>query len=158
LSAVERAADYPRPPTVERTSERVRIELGGGVIADTTDAVRVLETFHPPVYYLPRGSFADGVLRVEPETRRTFCEFKGYATYGSLVADDVVARGAAWWYDDPKAGFELIADRVAVYPGRVDACFVDGELVEAQAGDFYGGWITSRVAGPFKGTPGTEGW
>ena len=157
MTAPERAADYPRPPRVEATDERVRIELGGVVIVDTTSAVRVLETFHPPVYYVPRAAFADGVLRNDTD-RRTFCEFKGYATYGSLWVGARAAIDAAWWYDDPKPGFEALRDHVAVYPGKVDACFVDDERVQPQEGGFYGGWITSRVVGPFKGGPGTEGW
>ena len=136
----------------------MRVELGGRVVAETTAALRVLETFHPPVYYLPRAAFAEGVLQEAPDARQTFCEFKGYASYGSLVAGDRVARQAAWWYDDPTPGFEAIAGHVAVYPGRVDACFVDDERVTPQEGGFYGGWITSRVVGPFKGAPGTEGW
>jgi uncharacterized protein (DUF427 family) len=153
----ERVADYPRPPRVEPSDERVRIVLGGEVIVDTTDAVRVLETFHPPVYYVPRSAFAAGVLRTD-DGRRTFCEFKGHATYGTLEAGGRVAERSAWWYEEPMPGFEAIADHVAVYPGRVDACFVDDEQVRPQEGGFYGGWITSRVVGPFKGGPGTEGW
>ena len=148
--------DYPRPPRVEKSTERIQITLGGAVIADSVDAVRVLETSHPPVYYLPRKDFADGVLSPAPGS--SFCEFKGSAKYVTVQGGDVVAAGAGWFYPSPSAGFDELRDRVAVYPGAMDACTVDGETVTPQEGDFYGGWITSRVVGPFKGAPGTLGW
>jgi uncharacterized protein (DUF427 family) len=148
--------DYPRPPRVEPTSERVVIRFGGETVADTTSAVRVLETSHPPVYYLPRAAFADGVLLAAPGL--SYCEFKGEAHYLSVAAGGDLMESAAWFYPAPLAGYELLRDYVSLYPGRMDACLVDCELVEAQAGGFYGGWITSRVVGPFKGDPGTEGW
>ena len=128
----------------------------GSVVAETTSSVRVLETSHPPSYYLPRDAFADGVLR--PVERTTWCEWKGRATYLDLVVGDTVVPAAAWTYADPSPDFEAIRDHVAVYPGRLDRCTVDGEVVQAQPGDFYGGWITARVTGPFKGAPGTSGW
>ena len=148
--------DYPRPPRVEQSTERIVITLGGVTIADTTDAVRVLETSHPPVYYLPRSAFAAGSL--EPAEGSSFCEFKGIAGYLTVRGATAVAENAAWFYPRPSPGFEVLADRVAVYPSAMQSCEVDGELVVAQAGDFYGGWITSRVVGPFKGEPGTLGW
>lgn len=144
--------DYPRPPRVEHTHERVTIDVDGRRVADTTDVVRVLETSHPPVYYLPRAAFAPGVLR--PAAGQTFCEFKGSASYLSVGS----AERAGWFYPQPTRGFEDLADRVAVYPGAMDRCTVDGETVTAQEGDFYGGWITARIVGPFKGAPGTGGW
>jgi uncharacterized protein (DUF427 family) len=144
--------NYPRPPRVEPVAARITIELGGAVIAETTDAVRVLETSHPPVYYLPRAAFAAGVL--QPAPGQSFCEFKGLAGYLSVGTED----GAAWFYPNPNLGYELLVDRVAVYPGRMERCSVDGETVTAQDGDFYGGWITAAVVGPFKGAAGTLGW
>jgi len=144
--------DYPRPPRVEAVAARVTVELDGRVIAETSDAVRVLETSHPPVYYLPRTAFADGVL--QPAEGSSFCEFKGRAGYLSVGSAD----RAAWFYPEPARGFEQLVDRVAVYPGRMDRCTVGGELVQAQEGDFYGGWITSSIVGPFKGAEGTWGW
>jgi uncharacterized protein (DUF427 family) len=144
--------DYPRPPRAEVMQQRVTIELDGAVIVDTTDVVRMLETSHPPVYYLPRAAFAPGVLT--PVRGTSQCEFKGTASYLSVGS----AERAGWIYPRPLAGYEVLADRVAVYPGAMDRCTVDGETVEAQEGDFYGGWITSRVVGPFKGSPGTWGW
>lgn len=144
--------DYPRPPRVERSGERVVITLGGDVIADTSDTVRVLETSHPPVYYLPRAAFAEGNL--SPAEGSSSCEFKGAAKYLSVGS----ANRAAWFYPHPSPGYEELVDRVAVYPAAMDSCEVDGEVVLSQAGGFYGGWITSRVVGPFKGEPGTLGW
>ena len=148
--------DYPRPPRVEAVSERITVTLGGVVIADTTEAVRVLETSHPPVYYLPVRDFSPGSL--EPAAGESWCEFKGRAGYLTVRGGDVVARRAAWFYAEPAPGFGMLAGRVAVYPGSMDECTVADEVVTAQEGDFYGGWITSIIVGPFKGAPGTLGW
>ncbi|GAB5077858.1 DUF427 domain-containing protein [Arthrobacter sp. AD-310] len=148
--------DYPRPPRVEPSTERIRVFLGGELIVDTADSLRVLETSHPPVYYLPRSAFSPGSL--EPTGGTSFCEFKGWARYLTVRGGEAVAEKAAWYYPDPVKGYEVLADRVAVYPGRMDYCEVDGERVRPQAGGFYGGWITDRVVGPFKGEPGTLGW
>lgn len=148
--------DYPRPPRLERTSERVVVTHRGQVIADTTAALRVLETSHPPGYYLPRADVDESVL--VPVEGTTFCEFKGIAAYADLVVGSEALSRTVWWYPEPTAGFEALANHLSLYPGRVDQCTVDGEVVIAQEGDFYGGWITSRVVGPFKGAPGTWGW
>ncbi|MGV8851551.1 MAG: DUF427 domain-containing protein [Rhodoglobus sp.] len=148
--------DYPRPPRAEPRQERVIVKLGGTVIVDTTDAVRVLETSHPPVYYVPISAFPSGVLM--PVEGTTLCEFKGEAQYFDVVAEGVVAARAAWTYATPTRGFESLETRVALYPSQMDSCEIDGEQVTTQAGDFYGGWITSSIVGPFKGGPGTAGW
>jgi len=148
--------DYPRPPRVEPSDERIVLRLGGKTIADTTRSMRVLETSHPPTYYLPRDAFVPGVL--EPAAGSSFCEFKGAAKYLSLRTADATAKRAAWYYPNPSPGFEQLLDHVAVYPGAMDSCEVNGEAVTPQAGGFYGGWITSRVVGPFKGEPATLGW
>ena len=148
--------DYPRPPAVEAISARVAIELGGAVLVDTSDVVRVLETSHPPVYYLPLTAFAPG--SVVRGSGASFCEFKGAARYFDLLAGGRRAECAAWDYPSPSPGFEALAGRVAVYAGRVDRCTVDGETVVPQPGGFYGGWITHDVVGPFKGGPGSMGW
>ncbi len=148
--------DYPRPPRLETSGELVEVEVGGRVVASTTRSWRVLETSHPPTYYLPREAFEPGVLR---ETGGdSWCEWKGRASYFDLVAGERVAARAAWTYLAPSRGFEPIAGAVAVMPGLVDRCTVDGETVRPQPGSFYGGWVTSRVVGPFKGEPGTSGW
>ena len=144
--------DYPRPPRIEPTERRIRIELGGVTIVDTRRAVRVLETSHPPVYYVPFEDVQGGVLA--PSARRTHCEWKGAARYFAVSAGGRVEEDAAWGYDEggPLAG------HVAFYPRRMDACFVDDDRATPQPGDLYGGWITRDVVGPFKGGPGTMGW
>lgn len=154
--ATESVWDYPRPPRLEPSSERVVVTHAGLVLADTTASLRVLETSHPPTYYLPASDFAAGVLR--PAEGASWCEWKGQASYLDLVVGDEVLTGIAWTYPEPSAPFEALRDHVALYPGRVDRCTVDGEVVQPQPGNFYGGWITSRVTGPFKGGPGTSGW
>ena len=148
--------DYPRPPRVERSHESVEIRLGGRVIASSDRTLRVLETSHPPTYYLPSESFVAGAL--VPAGGGSWCEFKGEAAYFDVVSGDAVAPRAAWTYPRPTPGYEVLVGHVAVMPGAVDACTVDGEVVVPQEGDFYGGWVTSRVVGPFKGPPGTWGW
>jgi uncharacterized protein (DUF427 family) len=141
---------------VEESTELIEVELAGQVVARTARSWRVLETSHPPTWYLPRQAFTEGVLRdVEGES---WCEWKGRASYLDLVVSGTLAQRAAWTYVTPSVGFEVIAGAIAVMPGKVDACRVDGELVVPQPGGFYGGWITSRVVGPFKGGPGTTGW
>jgi len=148
--------DFPRPPAVEPERRRVRVELGGVTVADSTRALRVLETSHPPALYVPPEDVAAGVLA--PVARATVCEFKGSATYFDVRAGDRVERAAAWTYRAPRPGYEALRDHVAFYPGRMDACWLDDERVRAQEGDFYGGWITADVTGPFKGGRGTAGW
>jgi uncharacterized protein (DUF427 family) len=147
---------YPRPPRVEDSRRAVRVILGGEVIAESTRAKRVLETSHPPVYYIPLEDVTPRVLT--PSERTTFCEFKGGARYYTVQAGGRVEKDAAWCYPHPSPGFEVIANHVAFYPARMDECTVDGERVRPQAGGFYGGWITSEIDGPFKGEPGTSGW
>ncbi|MBA2770214.1 MAG: DUF427 domain-containing protein [Sporichthyaceae bacterium] len=147
---------YPRPPRIEPTSEHVRVLFGGQVVADTTEALRVLETSHPPGYYLPRAAFADGALSLASGS--TWCEFKGTARYLDVIAGDRRAERSAWTYPDPSPGFEALRGRVALYPGLMDLVTVDDEVVRAQEGDFYGGWITERIVGPFKGAAGTRTW
>lgn len=148
--------DYPRPPRLEHVTKRLVVVLGGDTIADTTRGYRVLETSHPPNYYFPPDDIAPGAL--ERTARGTFCEFKGAAHYYTVRGGDRVERDAAWGYDDPSPGFEPLAGCVAFYAGHMDACYVDGEQVTPQPSGFYGGWISSSVAGPFKGGPGSRGW
>lgn len=148
--------DYPRPPRVECSSRHVRVEFGGEVVADTTRALRVLETAGAPVWYLPPDDVRGDLLI--PTSRRTVCEWKGTAAYFDLVVGGRISPAAAWSYAEPRPGYEAIRDHVAFYARRVDAASVDGERVAPQPGGFYGGWVTSDVVGPFKGEPGTEGW
>jgi len=153
---MESVWDYPRPPQLEASRRLVRVEFAGEVIAETTRAYRVLETSHPPVYYIPPEDVRSESLR--PSRRHSLCEWKGRASYYDLVVGEREVRDAAWYYPDPTSRFAAIRDYVAFYPGRVDAAFVDDEQVQSQAGDFYGGWITAEIEGPFKGGPGTAGW
>jgi uncharacterized protein (DUF427 family) len=154
---MENVWDYPRPPALEPCHRRVRVTLGGVTIAESTAALRVLETSHPPAIYVPLRDIAPGALR-PADARRTLCEYKGAATYFDVVGGDAVARAAAWAFPDPSARYADLLDHVAFHPGRMDACLLDDEIVQAQEGDFYGGWITADIEGPFKGPPGTWGW
>lgn len=149
---MENVWDYPRPPAVEPCTRRVRVELGGVVLADSEFALRVLETSHPPAIYVP-PRHVQGL--VASTAGSTWCEFKGRAHYLDAATGE---RAIAWTYPEPSRGYEALAGHISFYPGRVDAAWLDDELVHAQEGDFYGGWITSDVAGPFKGAPGTLGW
>ncbi|MBA3808820.1 MAG: DUF427 domain-containing protein [Solirubrobacterales bacterium] len=150
--------DYPRPPRVERSRRHLRVVLGEIVIADTTDSRRVLETSHPPVHYVPLADVLPGTLE-RSDARGSICEFKGAAVYYDVSAPGGprVARGA-WAYPKPAKGYELLLDTIAFYPAAMDECTLDGERIRAQDGDFYGGWITEEILGPFKGAPGTHGW
>jgi uncharacterized protein (DUF427 family) len=148
--------DYPRPPRVEKSSDRVLVIQDGKTLIDTTDSVRVLETSHPPTYYLPIDGFLSGALL--PTAGASMCEFKGMANYYDVVIGGWTAERAAWAYKNPQPGFELLRGMVALYPGRFEFCSVNGEKVLAQEGDFYGGWINSWITGPFKGGPLTMGW
>ena len=148
--------EYPRPPRLEEFRGSITIELAGERIASTDHGWRVLETSHPPTYYLPRAAFAPGVLR--EATGSSWCEWKGRASYFDVVSGDVVAPRAAWTYPSPTAEFAPLTGAVAVMAAAVDRCAVNGEDVVPQPGGFYGGWITSWVTGPFKGIPGSMGW
>ncbi len=130
--------------------------VGGVKVADSIAAFRVLETSHPPAIYIPPDDILLEYFRPAPQ--RSFCEFKGQAHYWDIVVDDRVIPAAAWSYPSPTPGYEAIRDYLSIYPGRVDACYLDDERVQAQEGDFYGGWITSEIVGPFKGPAGTRGW
>jgi uncharacterized protein (DUF427 family) len=141
---------------VERDSRRVRVVLGGRLIVDTTSALRVLETSHPPAFYLPRRDVAEGALL--PAEGSTFCEWKGRAAYLDVTGGGRTAARAAWYYPEPVPAYAVLAGHIALYPAQMDECRVDDELVRSQEGDFYGGWITDEIVGPFKGAPGTWGW
>jgi len=132
------------------------VRFGGRLVAECDDAVRVLETSHPPVYYVPPQDVATEYL--EPSTHVTYCEFKGEAHYFSLVVDGVRSSNVGWYYPRPLPGYEELANHVAFYAWAFDEATVDGEQVTPQPGRFYGGWITSEIEGPFKGEPQTMGW
>ncbi|MER3428422.1 MAG: hypothetical protein C4334_10030 [Pyrinomonas sp.] len=148
--------DYPRPPRVERSAKHVRVVFNGVVIADTRRAERVLETSHPPVYYIPREDVCMEFLT--QSGRRSHCEWKGEATYYHVSVGERRAENGAWSYLDPRPEYRAIRGHIAFYASKMDACYVDDERVQPQPGDFYGGWITREIRGPFKGERGTEGW
>jgi uncharacterized protein (DUF427 family) len=154
---MESVWDYPRPPRAERSRRRVRVILGGVTIADSNRAWRVLETSHPPTIYVPPADIAPGAL-TPSGGRGSLCEFKGTARYLDVTGGGRSEPRAAWSYPDPVAAYVELCDHAAFYPSRMDACLLDDELVSAQDGDFYGGWITTDIVGPFKGAPGTLGW
>jgi uncharacterized protein (DUF427 family) len=148
--------DYPRPPALEPSTRRVTVRIGSIVIADSTAAFRVMETSHPPTWYLPRADIADGYLR-RSTARGSVCEWKGSATYWDVLAGDHVLPAVGWSYESPTPRFVPITGYLSFMPGQID-CAIDGERVLPQAGGFYGGWITPDVVGPFKGEPGSWGW
>ncbi len=148
--------DYPRPPKLEQTNKYLKIVFGDETIAETNRAFRVLETSHPPVFY-----FSPEDVRMEflTETANSsFCEWKGRAGYYTLQVNGKLVENAAWFYANPTRDFAAIKNYIAFYPNKMDACFVNDELVTIQEGDFYGGWITADIVGPFKGGAGTWGW
>ena len=148
--------DYPRPPTVVVTAKRIQVAHGGVVIADSVRALRVLETSQPPAYYLPKADIAmEHLFRTKA---RTFCEWKGAATYWAVQVGDDTVLDAAWSYETPLRPFLAIEGHLAFYAQKLERCSVDGEVVQPNPGSFYGGWITAEIVGPFKGGPGTQGW
>lgn len=148
--------EYPRPPRLETTPRHIQVYFNGLLLADTRRAYRVLETSHPPVYYLPPADIQMQCLI--PAGGQSWCEWKGQAAYYSVVVGERRAENVAWYYPNPTPSFLPIKNYVAFYPRPMDRCLVDGEVVVPQPGGFYGGWITSDVVGPFKGEPGTMGW
>jgi uncharacterized protein (DUF427 family) len=155
-SEQESVWDYPRPPRLEEVSQHLSVHHAGKDIVSTNGSVRVLETSHPPTYYLPISDFTPGVLI--QSLGETYCEFKGVASYFDLLIHGRLIPRAAWTYSKPNRGFEKLLGKVAIYASKVDECYVGEDLVQSQEGDFYGGWITSNIKGPFKGAQGTMGW
>ncbi|MEM6766295.1 MAG: DUF427 domain-containing protein [Bacteroidota bacterium] len=148
--------DYPRPPKLEKFAGHIRIMIGDDILVDTNGAYRVLETSHPPVYYLPPEDIIMNLLA--PNSGSSFCEFKGRAAYYDLQWEGKNVPQVAWYYPSPSQAFLPIKGYLAFYAHKVSACYVNDEQVQAQEGDFYGGWITSWIVGPFKGAQGTWGW
>jgi uncharacterized protein (DUF427 family) len=148
--------DYPRPPRLEQVDRRIQIICNGESIADTIAGYRVLETSHPPVYYLPPADIQMQYLQVT--SRSSFCEWKGNALYYHVIVKNRRLENVAWAYPNPTEKFKRIEGYLAFYAQQMDACYVDGEIVTPQPGEFYGGWITANIVGPFKGSPGSWGW
>jgi uncharacterized protein (DUF427 family) len=165
-ASVECVWDYPRPPRLESTSRSIRVLHPRFAIADTARALRILETSHPPVYYLPPEHVAQHLLR-RSSTSQSFCEFKGLATYWNLEIPQpndipLLLHDVAWSYEAPTPRYSALKGHLAFYANRLAEhqidCWVDDERILPQAGDFYGGWITANLRGPFKGAPGTRHW
>lgn len=148
--------DYPRPPRLEPCDKHIQIIFNEVILVDTQRSYRVLETSHPPVYYLCPEDIQQEYLHQTP--KHSFCEWKGTASYYTVKIGEKQATNAAWYYPDPTPNFAPIKDYVAFYPSLMDQCLVNGETVKAQPGDFYGGWITDDIVGPFKGISGSWGW
>ncbi len=154
---MEKVWNYPRPPAVAPCERRVRVEMGGEVLAESASALRVLETSHPPTVYIAAEDVRLDLL-APSQARPTWCEFKGVARYLDAIIAGTLFACVGWTYPEPSPGYEALRDHIALYPGRVGAAWMGDELVSAQASDFYGGWITADLVGPFKGAPGTLGW
>ncbi len=151
----EDVLSYPRPPRLEPVPQRIRVLLHGALVADTTSALRVLETHHPPTYYLPLDDFA---ATLRPARGSSLCEWKGRASYFDILAGGRLAPSAAWSYDRPSPAFAALAGHVAVYATAMSECRVGDVLARPQPGGFYGGWVTPNLTGRIKGSPGTEHW
>ncbi|KAL9112093.1 MAG: hypothetical protein Q9227_003470 [Pyrenula ochraceoflavens] len=157
---------FPRPPLCKPTSRSLRILYKSSLLAAAPPnrAYWVLETTHPPTYYLPRDSLNPGLATLRQSRHRgTHCEWKGLATYWDVCftreAGGEVVEGKVWSYENPRQGFEGIRGYLSYYASDVPwECEVDGEKIDPQEGDFYGGWITSDLEGRMKGGPGTWGW
>ena len=149
--------DYPRPPRLEPVDAPIRVEFNGTTLAATEHALRILETSHPPTYYIPPDDVRTEHLIASSRTT-TLCEWKGRALYYAVEVDDRRVDHAAWSYPSPNERYAELKDHFAFYASKMDACYVGDEEAHAQEGDFYGGWITNNIVGPFKGSPGTIGW
>jgi uncharacterized protein (DUF427 family) len=147
--------DYPRPPRIEVCKRKIRVMLNGSVIAETDNCLRVLETSHPPVYYINPEDISWDHFR--KTTKTTFCEFKGLSSHYTVEVGDLKVVNGAWYYLSPTPDFAELKQHVAFYPSKFE-CYIGSERAQAQYGDFYGGWITSDIVGPFKGEPGTLNW
>jgi uncharacterized protein (DUF427 family) len=148
--------DYPRPPRMENFNGNIVVKHAGKIIINTNRSFRILETSHPPVYYIPLSD-EEKHFFVKNDSS-SFCEWKGLASYYDLKLPGCTVENVGWFYEKPKSAYTDITGAVALYASRVDECRVNDEKVMAQEGDFYGGWITSNIVGPFKGAPGTWGW
>lgn len=148
---------YPRPAIAEPAARHIRIVHKGVTIADTRAAWRTLETSHPPTYYIPQAAIAMQHLAANPA--RSICEWKGQAAYWDVVLPDGERLATVGWsYPAPTPAFADIAGHIAFYAAPFEEVTIDGEQVTPQPGGFYGGWITTREAGPFKGIPGSRFW
>ena len=148
---------YPRPPLLEKITDHIQVYFNNELIIDSNGGYRVLETSHPPTYYIPYSALKSEYFK-NAGGSNSFCEWKGAASYYSVCVNGKTAEKVAWTYKNPTGMFSSIKDHVALYAGPMDKCTVNGEIVTPQPGSFYGGWITSKIKGPFKGIPGSNMW
>jgi uncharacterized protein (DUF427 family) len=141
--------DYPRPPKVEKTTKKIQVIFQEVVLAETVRSKRVLQNGQAPVYYIPQEDIQMKYLI--PTSKNSTCEFKGTAVYYDIRIGSKTASNAGWSYPEPTQGYEEIKDYIAFYPRLMDACYVDGERVKPEPGEYLGGWITSDIVGPFEG-------
>jgi uncharacterized protein (DUF427 family) len=146
--------DYPRPPDLLPDGRLVKVYTGDLLVASSSSTLRVLETAHPPSFYIPPQDVNWNILSAA--SGRSVCEWKGAAKYWILSSDPEVGV-VGWSYPEPTASFERIRGYISFYPANL-ACYVAGERVRPQPGSFYGGWITGELVGPFKGEPGSGNW
>ncbi len=147
--------DYPRPPALDESPLCVEVSFQGVLMARTNNALRVLETSHPPTFYIPPSDIDTQFLSQTGAT--SFCEWKGVASYWDVTAAGTTVKAGSWTYLKPTAPFDNLRGYFSFYPSSFE-CSVDGSVVEPQPGAFYGGWVTKDVVGPFKGDPGSEWW
>ncbi len=152
----ENVWDYPRPPALEKITNEIKIIFNNEILAQSTNSYRILETSHPPVYYIPVEDVKQEFLK--PTEGTSFCEWKGIASYYDVQVKEKLAKKVAWDYPKPTKRYIAIKNHIAFYAEPMDACYVDEEKVIPQPGNFYGGWITKNLVGPFKGTPGSLQW
>lgn len=148
--------DYPRPAICEAVDLRLRVMVDGLLLADSRRGFRVLETSHPPCYYLPPEDV--DLTALQRSERQSFCEWKGLAHYYDFQGENLRIDSLAWAYSEPSKHFKPLANYISFYASKCDACCVNEERVRPQPGDFYGGWITANLRGPFKGGPGSRFW
>jgi uncharacterized protein (DUF427 family) len=153
---IESVWDYPRPPKLDAVNHTVEIYFNNTLIVNSVSTIRLLETSHPPVYYIPKKDIKMEYLKIT--SRISFCEYKGLATYYTITINDSIAENSVWTYENLPEDYLPLKDHYAFYPALMESCLVDGELIKPQEGDYYGGWITSNIQGPFKGSPGTSHW
>ena len=147
---------YPRPPRIELVDWRIQVIHAGATLVDAPRTYRILETSHPPSYYVERQFTDQSFLVASPSN--TFCEWKGMASYVDVAVGDERVVDAGWYYTKPNKAYADLTDCYAFYAQKLDACYVDDERVDPSDGTFYGSWITSNIEGPFKGGPGTSHW
>ncbi len=154
MPIIENVSNYPRPPALEKCKGNVEIFITSTTKVECNNYYRVLETFHAPTIYISKNYFANNIIDYK-NTKSSYCEWKGIASYINLInrEENITIYNAGWYYKNPKEAYQEIKGYISLYPEKVRSCSINGEFVKSQDGGYYGGWITSRVKGPFKGDP-----